>query len=99
VPANNLAYVAPGRNELVFEAGETAVRTLLIGGEPLGERIVMWWNFIGRTHEEIVDYRQKWQDDVVAGGTDAGRYGTVVGYDGSPLPAPVMPGVRLRPRE
>jgi redox-sensitive bicupin YhaK (pirin superfamily) len=99
VPTSNLAYLAPGRDELLFEAGDTAVRALLIGGEPLGEPIVMWWNFIGRTHEEIVEYRQRWQDDVVAAGTDAGRFGTVVGYVGAPLPAPVMPGVRLRPRE
>ena len=28
----------------------------------------------------------------------SGRYGQVVGYDGGPLPAPVLPDVRLRPR-
>jgi redox-sensitive bicupin YhaK (pirin superfamily) len=99
VPADNLAYLAPGRDELVLEAGDTAVRALLIGGEPLGESIVMWWNFIGRTHDEIVQYRERWMDDVVAAGTDTGQYGHVDGYDGAPLPAPVMPGIRLRPRE
>jgi len=36
---------------------------------------------------------------VVAAGTDTGQYGHVDGYDGAPLPAPVMPGIRLRPRE
>jgi redox-sensitive bicupin YhaK (pirin superfamily) len=99
VPADNLAYLAPGRDELVLEAGDTAVRALLIGGEPLGESIVMWWNFIGRTHEEIVQFRERWMDDVVAARTDTGQYGHVDGYDGAPLPAPVMPGIRLRPRE
>ena len=27
---------------------------LLLGGEPFAEEIVMWWNFIGRSHDEIV---------------------------------------------
>ena len=30
----------------------------LLGGEPFGEELVMWWNFIGRSHEEIVGFRQ-----------------------------------------
>jgi hypothetical protein len=39
---------------------------LLIGGEPLGEKIVMWWNFVGRSHEEIVAYRAQWQAEIGA---------------------------------
>ena len=31
-------------------ARRTDGTTILIGGEPFGEEIVMWWNFIGRTH-------------------------------------------------
>jgi hypothetical protein len=30
---------------------------LILGGEPLGEQIVMWWNFVARTHDEVVSYR------------------------------------------
>ena len=82
-----------------LEAGATPVRALLIGGSPLGESIVMWWNFIGRSHDEIVRYRAEWQADVVAGDNADGRFGAVLGYDGRPLPAPEMPNVRLRPRE
>jgi hypothetical protein len=59
----------------------------------------MWWNFIGRDHDEIVKFREEWQADVVAGGNDEGRFSTVRGYDGRPLPAPEMPNVRLKPRE
>lgn len=99
VPVAHLAYLAPGRTSIVLEAGAEAVRALLIGGEPLGERIVMWWNFIGRTHEEIVEYRSRWQAEVIAAEKDDGQFGHVAGYDGDPLPAPVMPNVRLRPRE
>ncbi|MFN8077671.1 MAG: pirin family protein [Kineosporiaceae bacterium] len=71
------------------EPGQLA-RLLLIGGTPLGEDLVMWWNFVGRSHEEIVTAREDWQ---------AGRgFGEVVGYPGERLPAPALPGVRLRPR-
>ena len=85
----HLAYVPPGRGTLTLTAA-TDARLLLLGGEPLGEQIVMWWNFIGRTHEEIVEYRDAWQNST-------GRFGTV-DYDGAALPAPELPNVRLSPR-
>jgi redox-sensitive bicupin YhaK (pirin superfamily) len=97
VPRSHLAYLGPGRESLQLEA-TTATRLVLIGGEPLGEQIVMWWNFIGRAHDEITTFRTQWQSEVVGGGTDAGHFGTVRGYDGPPLPAPAMPTVRLKPR-
>ena len=99
VARSQLAYLAPGPSSIRLTAGEAGARVLLIGGQPFGERIVMWWNFIGRTHEEIVEYRGDWQGDVIAGVRDDGRFGVVSGYDGSALPAPVLPNVRLRPRE
>jgi len=90
VARSHLAYVPPGGRTLTLSAS-TDARLLLLGGEPLGERIVMWWNFIGRTHEEIVEYRYAWQNST-------GRFGTV-DYDGAPLPAPALPtNVRLSPR-
>jgi redox-sensitive bicupin YhaK (pirin superfamily) len=95
----HLGYLAPGHSTLRLRAGETPVRALLIGGTPLSERIVMWWNFIGRDHDEIVEFREEWQADVVAGGNNDGRFSTVRGYNGRPLPAPEMPNVRLKPRE
>jgi quercetin 2,3-dioxygenase len=33
---------------------------MLLGGEPLDEKILMWWNFIGRTHEDIALAREQW---------------------------------------
>ena len=45
-----------GTNRVTIEASPSEpTRLLLLGGAPLGEQIVMWWNFIGRTHEEVVD--------------------------------------------
>jgi len=98
IPTNHLAYLAPGLTELVITA-TTDARLLLLGGEPLGESIIMWWNFIGRSHDEIVDFRTQWQRDVIEGGNPEGRFGTVADYDGRPLPAPELPTVRLKPRD
>jgi quercetin 2,3-dioxygenase len=107
IGADDLAYVAPGRSRLTVTAGVRPVRAVLIGGEPFGEDVVMWWNFVGRTHEEIVRARADWTAqlaDVDGGGTDfvpdaAGRrFGQVDGYAGGPLRAPALPDVRLRPR-
>lgn len=75
----HLGYIASGRTSVRIAAGDTPLRALLLGGEPLGEPIVMWWNFIARDHDEIVALREQWQADVVEGGTDAGRFGIVDG--------------------
>jgi hypothetical protein len=56
----------------------------------------MWWNFIGRSHEEIVAARNDWQAAISAGGND--RFRMVPGYDGDPLPAPTLPAIALKPR-
>jgi len=88
----HLAFLEAGASRIRLEAGVRDARLLLIGGAPFGERIIMWWNFIGRTHEEILEYRADW----AAG---APRFAPVLGYDGSRLPAPELPNVRLRPRD
>jgi quercetin 2,3-dioxygenase len=85
-----LLYLGSGRSSLRLGAG-TDSRALLLGGEPFEERLVMWWNFVGREHDEIVQMRADWVD-----GTP--RFGTVHGYDGPPMPAPPMPLTRLVPR-
>lgn len=93
-----LAYLAPGADTIVLESGDAPVRAILVGGEPFGEEVLMWWNLVGRTHEEVVEARTQWEASIA--GTEAGlrRYGTVPGYDGAPLPAPDLPQVRLKPR-
>lgn len=98
VPRAHLAYLSEGRSTVEVEVGTEDARLILLGGEPLGEQIVMWWNFIGRSHDDVVRYRSDWQGDVIAGGDPAGRFGEVEGYPGSPLPAPDLPTVRLKPR-
>ncbi|MGQ1796039.1 pirin family protein [Kocuria oceani] len=102
VPADHLAYLPPGRARLVLEAGSLPVRALLIGGEPLGERIVMWWNFVGRSHEEVASYRAAWQAEIGAEPAPTGaadpRFGPYPEGQPAPLPAPALPTVPLRPR-
>ncbi|WP_407937074.1 pirin family protein [Kineosporia babensis] len=94
VPADHLVYLPPGREQLSIE-GEA--RLLLIGGEPLGEQIVMWWNFVGRNHDEIAEFRATWQAEI--GGTaDPRRFGVFPEGQPAPLPAPTLPPLRLRPR-
>ena len=85
-----LLYLGLGRHELALRAEQHA-RLLLIGGEPFEEHLVMWWNFVGRDHEDVVAARTQW----MAG--DA-RFGPVRGYPGPALPAPPMPTTRLKPR-
>jgi quercetin 2,3-dioxygenase len=57
--------------------------------------LLMWWNFVGRSHDEIVAVREEWMEAV---GGSATRFGQVSAYDGPSLPAPALPGTRLRPR-
>ena len=101
VAATQLGVVPAGVDELTVEAGAQPLRALLIGGVPLGEQIVMWWNFVGRSHEEVVAFREQWQADVIGRANPDGRFGHVDGYEGGPraLPAPELPNVRLRPRD
>jgi len=92
----DLAYAAPGARTLTVTAQEEA-RLLVLGGPPFGEPIVMWWNFIGRTHEEIVGFREEWQAQIEGGRQVDGRFG-VVDIDMDSIPAPEMPNVRLKLR-
>ena len=100
-----LAYAPPGRATLTMAAAEPA-RVVLLGGPPFGEPIMMWWNFVGRTHEEIVAYRREWQEQISSDAgvvrdsqeVSPGRFGVVPDDHLPPIPAPELPGVRLRPR-
>src|ERR671921_446457 len=97
----DLGHVPHGRPAITVSAQEEA-RILLLGRPPFGEPIVMWWNFIGRSHDEIAAYREEWQQQITAEGgvvedgraVADGRFGKV-GLDLPPIPAPEMPNVRL----
>jgi redox-sensitive bicupin YhaK (pirin superfamily) len=98
VKQHELAYLAPGTARLGLTAHDDC-RLLLIGGPPFGEPIVMWWNFVGRSHEEIVGFREQWQAQLAGGGYADGRFGIPVGDSQPPIPAPPLPNARLKSRE
>ncbi|WP_129260004.1 pirin family protein [Streptomyces sp. M3] len=89
VVAGSMLYLGCGRTELPLRADSDA-GLMLLGGEPFEEEIVMWWNFVGRSHEEIEQARSDWMTSA--------RFGEVHGYDGGRLPAPQLPPVALKPR-
>ena len=103
---HELAHAPPGSGTLELASYDEPVRLILLGGPPFGEEIVMWWNFVGRSHEEIVAFRDEWQRQVVRDGAvvadsqqvAAGRFGVVTGDHHSPIPAPALPNARLRGR-
>ena len=101
IPLHSLGYLAPGESTLVITAS-TDTRLLLLGGEPLGEEIVMWWNFIGRSHEEIVEYHRLWQKENLLFTTqsqDPPFFGWPKGEGQEPISAPDLPSVRLKTRK
>jgi quercetin 2,3-dioxygenase len=104
---SEIAYVGGGRTSVRLGSPGHQRRAFLLGGEPFVEHLVMWWNFIGRTHEEIVAFRAAWNEGPeTAAGPDAGRpgsadggqFGIVQGFDGNRLIAPPMPTTRLKSR-
>jgi redox-sensitive bicupin YhaK (pirin superfamily) len=90
VAHGSMLYLGTGRRTVRLQADEAA-GLLLLGGEPFEEQLVMWWNFVGRSGDEIAEYAELWnaEDD---------RFGAVVGYDGDRLPAPSLPAMPLKAR-
>ncbi|MFJ3768722.1 pirin family protein [Streptomyces sp. NPDC090082] len=85
----SMLYLGCGRTELPLRAVSDA-GLMLLGGEPFEEEIVMWWNFVGRTDEEIREAREQWMT--------SDRFGEVKGYDGGRLDAPEVPPTPLKAR-
>ncbi len=84
----SLAYLRAGHERLSLTAAAGTV-LMLLGGVPLGERLLMWWNFVARTPEEIAAAVAGWQQ---------GMFGEVGGYAGAPLAAPPLDMARLSRR-
>ena len=83
------ARLAPGalhylgtRRSGVELGSTTGSRAVLIGGAPFGEAVVIWWNFVARTTDEIVQAREDWETHR--------RFGDVRAYKGERLAAPPL---------
>jgi quercetin 2,3-dioxygenase len=85
-----LLYLGTGRDELSLSS-PTGARLILLGGEPFPDDLVMWWNFVGRDHDEIAAARADWE-------AESDRFGVVDGHAGERIPAPPLPPIRLKPR-
>lgn len=84
-----LAYLAPGYSTLKVKAQGPA-RLVLVGGAPFQEQILLWWNFVGRTPEEIHKAREAWMHQEP-------QFGSVAGFDGPRLLAPEwVPGIKAK---
>ncbi|KJQ53285.1 pirin family protein [Microbacterium sp. SA39] len=92
---NELLYLGDSRDEVEVSSAQGAL-LFLLGGEPFEDDIVMWWNFAGRTHDEIVAAREAWEAESSTGAASA-RFGEVEGH-AVRIPAPPLPDVRLMPR-
>lgn len=109
IEAGPLAYLGAQREELSIDAIQDA-RFILLGGEPFTEDLVMFWNFVGRNHEEVALARAAWEGQVGAAAEavaadrsvvepgPALRFGLVPGHGEERIPAPQVPPVRLTPR-
>ena len=82
-----LLYLGTGRDTLRLET-DAAARLLLVGGEPLGEDVLLWWNFVARSAEDMAQATHDWNN--------GDRFGAVPGTKLKRLVAPDVAGVRLR---
>lgn len=83
---NTMVYLGTDRTELPLRSTDGA-RVLLLGGVPFAEPVLMWWNFVARTPEEMQRAREEWER--------GDRFGSVPQYDGPRLHAPAL--MRLAP--
>ena len=60
IAPGKVAYLGTGRDEVALDAVE-AGRAMLLGGEPFGERVSMWWNFVARDRAELDAAYASWQ--------------------------------------
>ena len=82
-----LGLVEAGPEALRLETMAAGARFLVLGGEPLGEPVQMWWNFVGRNRDELTRAWQAWRDH------DTDRFGPVPSRL-ERIEAPVPPWVR-----
>jgi redox-sensitive bicupin YhaK (pirin superfamily) len=91
---SSVIYRAAGEKTITVQAQEDAI-ILMLGGEPFGEKILMWWNFIGRSNEDIVQARNDWNNRAELSNQ---RFIDFEDSIGGWIPAPELPNVTLQPR-
>lgn len=79
IDLSTLLYVHSGHTEMTVRMKKNS-RALIIGGEPFSEDILIWWNFVARTKEEMLKAAAAWDDH--------SAFGEVKGYQGGRLTPP-----------
>ena len=90
VIGGQLHFIPQGRQHFSLKSARGA-KLILLGGRPFNEKIVMWWNFIGRSNDEIVKMREDWQNQ-------SPQFPNFEDRIGGRIPAPILPNLRLSPR-
>jgi redox-sensitive bicupin YhaK (pirin superfamily) len=79
--SDTMYYLGCARSDTTLTS-RTGARVLLIGGQPFPETILMWWNFVARTPEELTAARAAWEAHQ--------HFGEVRAYQGERLAAPPL---------
>lgn len=79
---STLLYSPPNHHHLTLTA-KSGAHVFIVGGKPFTEEVLLWWNFVARTKEEIEKATQDWQNHQ--------RFGEVTDYPGERLEAPALP--------
>jgi redox-sensitive bicupin YhaK (pirin superfamily) len=82
VDIDTLLYLPCGKTSMPIRVQEGS-RILIIGGEPFNEDILIWWNFVARTKEEMIEATNAWNNHTA--------FGEVKGYQGEKLIPPPLP--------
>jgi redox-sensitive bicupin YhaK (pirin superfamily) len=86
IEPDTLLYLACGRKNLTLVLPADA-HVFMIGGQPFEEEILLWWNFVARTRDEIVQATEDWQEQ-------RARFDKVEGYVGGRLDAPPVSSIK-----
>lgn len=81
---STLYYLGAGRQHVKLNC-RAPTRAFLFGGKPMGEEVLLWWNFVARSTDEMQNARADWE-------AHSPRFGEVKGYDGPRLTAPELNG-------
>lgn len=96
LPQEQLFYLRAGAESLVLDCAPDS-RLIVIGGEPMDEAIIIWWNFVARTTDEVHQARAQWEAQLQGTTADTPpRFGAPVASPLSPTHAPSLEGVVLR---
>lgn len=79
-----MVYLPAGRGDVTIVTGAGDAGLVLVGGEPFPAPVLMWWNFVGRSKDELARASRDWN-------ASAPYLGEVTGTDMPRLIAPLPP--------